>query len=155
MRCGGNGSSQSLWAGSLLQAAVTQSNTRKERRKFNNGSVTTRGGECNHGLVCWKGTGTVTVSIPPLSFGVHVGVVLRWSNLNGASSHRRVFRHQLDGVVEIPGLNNPESRQLLLGFRVWTIGDCDFSVSVVQSGRGLGALQCFSTDDVPIFPHLG
>jgi hypothetical protein len=89
---------------------------------------------------------------PPLSFAVHFSLVRRRADFDGASPNGRMLRHQLDGVVQVPGFEDEEAGQLLFGLRVGTISDRDFSALKPQRSGGLSALEPFSPNDVPVFP---
>src|SRR5262245_47749447 len=90
---------------------------------------------------------------PLLPFTLHFGVTRRRPNFNRTAAHW-VFRHQLDGVVQIPGLDDPESSQLLLRFRVWPVGHRHFSILQTQSGCVSGVVEPFPANDVAIFPEF-
>src|SRR5215831_18262974 len=57
--------------------------------------------------------------------------------------HARMFQHQLDGVIQVFGLEHEDPAQLLLRLGIWAIGDRHFDILPLQGGGVLSALERF------------
>ena len=96
-----------------------------------------------------------SVLLPPLlSLAAHFGPVRRRANLDGSSPDGRVLRHQLDGVVQIPGFEDEKTGQLFLRLRIRTICDGHFSVLKPHGSGVLSALEPFPANDMAALPKL-
>src|SRR5215470_7583324 len=57
-----------------------------------------------------------------------------WPNLeNVAIPQRRMLAHELYSMIHVPRLKDKNAAELFLGFRIGTVGGCDFAVLPVQS----------------------
>src|SRR5262245_15017729 len=54
-----------------------------------------------------------------------------------------MFQHQLDGVIQVFGLEHEDPAQLLLRLGIWAIGDRHFDILPLQGGGVLSALERF------------
>ena len=54
-----------------------------------------------------------------------------------------MFQHQLDGVIQVFGLEHEDPAQLLLRLGIWAIGDRLFDILPLQGGGVLSALERF------------
>src|SRR5262249_54957722 len=73
-------------------------------------------------------------------------------NLEGSSPHARVLGHQVDRVVEVLGLKDQDSAQLLLGLSVGAVGDQHFSALEPQCGGVSRGLQRIPARKVTVLP---
>src|ERR1700687_2248386 len=64
-----------------------------------------------------------------------------WPHLDAAHASRRYFRGDLDGVVQVPGVNQIEPGQLLIGLGVRAVTDGHFAVANPHGGGGLNRLK--------------
>src|SRR5918999_458752 len=85
---------------------------------------------------------------PPLAFADHFGQVLSRANLEGACLHTWVLRHQLDGVIQVPGFEHEDSAQLLFRLGIRAIGEGHLAVLPPQGGGVPSALERFPTHKV-------
>ena len=97
------------------------------------------------------GPGRAAVTTP-LTFADHFGQVLGRADLEGACLHTWVLRHQLDGVVQVPGFEHEDSAQLLFRLGIRAIGDGHLVVLPSQGGRVPSALERFPANKVTLLP---
>src|ERR1700751_4028528 len=77
--------------------------------------------------------------------------VPRGANLpNIAVLHGRMLRHELYSMIHIPRFKNENAAELFLGFRIGTIGSCDFAVLPIQGQGGFRWLKPFSACPMPV-----
>src|SRR5688572_20761105 len=67
--------------------------------------------------------------------------LVRGADLERAETDTRMLRHQRDGVIQIAGLEDEDTAEVLLRFRVWAVGDVDALRAVAESHGGLCFLQ--------------
>src|SRR5579872_1164556 len=77
--------------------------------------------------------------------------VARWPDLpNAAVSQGRMLRHQLDSMIHVPRLEEPDAAELFLGFRIGSVGGCHFAVFPGQRKGGFLTLKRFANAPVPV-----
>src|SRR6185437_4191716 len=62
----------------------------------------------------------------------------------------RMLRHELNGMIHVACLKHEQAAELLLGFRVRTVGRRDFAVFPIQGPRCFGRLKSFPSTKVPV-----
>src|SRR5262249_33302615 len=77
--------------------------------------------------------------------------VRRGPNLeNVAIGQRRMLADELYSMIHVPRLKDEYAAELFFGFRIGTVGSCDFAVLPIQGQGGLLRLKPFSTSPVPV-----
>ncbi len=66
--------------------------------------------------------------------------------------HRRVFRHQRDGVVQVAGFQQQNAAERFLGLHKRTIGDLDLAILHPQRDCVTGGIERFSPQEMPASP---
>src|SRR5262245_51368333 len=79
-----------------------------------------------------------------LAFADHFRQIGRGANLEWPDLHARVFRHELDGVIEVPGFEHKNAAQLLLGLGVRSVDNGGFAVFPAERGGATSALERFA-----------
>src|SRR5215471_1961376 len=91
------------------------------------------------------------LSAPLLARLLDFAHVPHWPNLpSGAVFQGRMLRHELYRMIYVPRFKDANAADLFLGFRVWTVGGCDFAVFPIQGQRSFRALKRFSTNRMPV-----
>src|SRR5262249_19966927 len=77
--------------------------------------------------------------------------VRRGPNLkNVAVRQGGMLRNELYRMIHVPRLEDENTAELFLGFRVGTVGGCHFAVLPVNGQRGFRRLERFSASPVPV-----
>src|SRR5215813_13941096 len=77
--------------------------------------------------------------------------VRRGPNLeNVAVLQGRMLRNELYSMIHVPRLEDENTAELFLGFRVGTVGGCHFAVLPVNGQRGFRRLERFSASPMPV-----
>src|SRR5215471_5058281 len=61
-----------------------------------------------------------------------------------------MLRHELYSMIHVPRLKEANAAELFLGFRIGTVGSCDFAVLPIQGQGGFRRLKRFSAGKVPV-----
>src|SRR5262249_10220408 len=61
-----------------------------------------------------------------------------------------MLRHQLNGMIEVPRLEDENAAELFLGFRIGAVGRHDSAVLPVQGHRGLRRLKRYFGDKMSV-----
>src|SRR5258706_7366556 len=87
---------------------------------------------------------------PPLAVADHLGQVVGRTNLPRPLLHARMLGHQLDGMVQVPRLQNEYPAELLFRLGIRAVGDRDFPVVEPQGGGAPRALERFAAGKVTV-----
>src|SRR5215469_13725263 len=82
--------------------------------------------------------------------------VRRWTDLDDSTPQpqSRTLGNELDCVIQISRFKHPKSTQLLLRFRVRTVGHCNLSVLPIHGHRRVGGLKWFLSDQMSVLPQF-
>ena len=61
-----------------------------------------------------------------------------------------MVRHELYSMIHVPRLKDKNAAELFLGFRIGTVGRCNFAVLPIQGQGGFRRLKRFSTSPMPV-----
>src|SRR4030095_9159565 len=104
------------------------------------------------GLPYHRGQSTSRSPLPPFfTFLDHSPQIRRGADLEGARLGAGVLGHELDGVLEIIGLQDENAAYLLLRLRVGAVNDDHLSVFPPKGGGAPGALQGLPSRQVAVF----
>src|SRR6266404_4783843 len=94
----------------------------------------------------------VSILSPPLLTCLYQFVhVERRANLeNAAVLHGRMLGHELYSMIHVPRREDENAAELFLGFRIGTVGRCNFAVLPIQSQGGFRLLKRLSTSPMPV-----
>jgi len=67
-----------------------------------------------------------------------------------AIPQRRVLGDELDSTIHVPRLKDEKAAELFFGFGIGAVGRCHLAVRPIQGQGGLGPLNRFSTNPVPL-----
>src|ERR1700678_2594608 len=89
---------------------------------------------------------------PPLLAGFHDSAhIPHWPNLeNAAVLQRWMLRDELLSMIHVPRLQDENAAELLLGFRIRTVGSSDFAVLPREGQGGFRTLKRFSASPMPV-----
>src|SRR5580692_5719070 len=105
---------------------------------------------CSHRLTI-RASARSVLAPPLLACLLDFAHVPNWSYLpQRPELQGRMLRHQLYSMIHVPRLKHAKAAELLLGFRIGTVGRRDFPVLPIQGQRGFRTLKCFSTSRIPV-----
>src|SRR5271163_4028761 len=90
----------------------------------------------------------------PLALLHHFVQVRRWTYFERSVLHSRMLGNELNCVIQISRFQHENSTQLLLRFRVRTIGHGNLSVLPVQGHRRVGGLKSFASGEVSVLAEF-
>src|ERR1700722_11917992 len=101
----------------------------------------------------WLSGCFLAAGAPLFAFTNHSGHIERGTYLERAGLHTGMFRHQLDGMVQVARFEDEDAAELFLRFGVRAVGDGDLAIFPAQGCGRLRRLQPFTGGEMSLRPQ--